>query len=483
MPDRRYAPLGGGAKTPRTRLIALFGAVFIGTLVLLTHPPLGAPLVSPWSKASPDTVASRADAARDAFVAFARSFPQIDTSHPRVPEKEDEDAATTTTGTEARRAAPTKAVIARDVEDEDEDDEGQEGEGEEEDEDDEAAEEGSSSSILPPPRTRRLNTPRTRPVPDNYYVARLRDGRTEFDWSSTRRLFVFGDSFSSIGSNYRQRGVGSGHPGHLDGKIGLKWSDYLYSTFKDPRETGYWNFARDGATIDLQLVPPRLEESGALDNQVDEFQALFTPMPGPAAVDWDSATSLFVVLLGINDVREMARREFSPPALHRTSSALPRALMTRAGKLYRSGARHFLFFTLASLADAPKYSLASGIGHNVSSLLRTATAEYNRALDPALEAFEAEFPEANAMLFDWEGLQAIVGRMPEVFGLTDCSRFEMSVAGRPMDAGRQGLCYQDPSHPTWSIAHILAQSVNGFLHRHSRSFWLGDKTDTAWVAK
>lgn len=237
-------------------------------------------------------------------------------------------------------------------------------------------------------------------------------------------------------------------------------------TFKDPRETGYWNFARDGATIDLQLcvawspmrrandpsVPPRLEESGALDNQVDEFQALFTPMPGPSAVDWDSATSLFVVLLGINDVREMARREFSPPALHRTSSALPRALMSRAGKLYRSGARHFLFFTLASLADAPKYSLASGIGHNVSSLLRTATAEYNRALDPALEAFEAEFPEANAMLFDWEGLQAIVGSMPEVFGLTDCSRFEMSVGGKALDAGRQGLCYQDPSHPTWSIA-------------------------------
>ncbi|KAL1411854.1 hypothetical protein Q8F55_002827 [Vanrija albida] len=470
MPDRRYAAVPGGTKSPRTRMAVLFAAVFLATLILLTHPAgLGGTSLGPFSTVAtaPASPATRADAAHDAFVAFARSFPQIDTSHAALA---DEVEAETSTATEPARRAPATAAADDDEETDDV-----------EDEDDEA--EAAESTSTAAPRTRPLNTPRTRPVPDNFYVQRLRDGRAEFDWTSTRKLFVFGDSFSSIGSNYKQRGVGSGHPDHLDPKIGLKWSDYLYSTFKDPKDTGYWNFARDGATIDLELVPPRLEESGALDDQVGEFQSLFTPAPGPSSVDWDASSSLFVVLLGINDVREMARREFSPPALHRTSSALPHALMSRAGKLYRSGARHFLFFTLASLADAPKYSLESGIGHNVSSLLRTATAEYNRALDPALEAFEAEFPEANAMLFDWERLQTIVGNMPEVFGLTDCSRFEMSAGGKVLDAGRQGLCYQDPSHPTWSIAHILAQSVNGFLHRHSRSFWLGKKTDTAWVAR
>lgn len=184
--DRRYAPLGGGAKTSRTRLLALFGAVFIGTLVLLTHPP---GTFNPWTKVSPvSTAASRADAAREAFVAFARSFPQIDTSHARVLDKEEEEAGgagTTGTGTEVRRAAAATKAVARDVEGDDEDDDDGA-----DDDDDEEEDEDSSSSTLPPPRTRRLNTPRTRPVPDNYYVARLRDGRTEFDWSSTRRLFV-----------------------------------------------------------------------------------------------------------------------------------------------------------------------------------------------------------------------------------------------------------------------------------------------------
>lgn len=49
-------------------------------------------------------------------------------------------------------------------------------------------------------------------------------------------------------------------------------------------------------------VPPRLEESGSFDDQVAEFKALFTPMPGPKAVNWHGENTLFVVLLGINDV-------------------------------------------------------------------------------------------------------------------------------------------------------------------------------------
>lgn len=36
--------------------------------------------------------------------------------------------------------------------------------------------------------------------------------------------------------------------------------------------------------------------------QVEEFEDLFTPLPGPTKVDWHGDDSLFVVFFGINDM-------------------------------------------------------------------------------------------------------------------------------------------------------------------------------------
>ena len=36
--------------------------------------------------------------------------------------------------------------------------------------------------------------------------------------------------------------------------------------------------------------------------QVQEFEEMFTPLPGPPQVNWHSNDSLFVVFFGINDM-------------------------------------------------------------------------------------------------------------------------------------------------------------------------------------
>lgn len=36
--------------------------------------------------------------------------------------------------------------------------------------------------------------------------------------------------------------------------------------------------------------------------QVQEFEDLFTPMPGPSRANWHSNDTLFVVFFGINDM-------------------------------------------------------------------------------------------------------------------------------------------------------------------------------------
>jgi hypothetical protein len=42
--------------------------------------------------------------------------------------------------------------------------------------------------------------------------------------------------------------------------------------------------------------------SSTFETQVDDFEDLFTPMPGPWMVDWHANDSLFVVFFGINDM-------------------------------------------------------------------------------------------------------------------------------------------------------------------------------------
>jgi hypothetical protein len=45
--------------------------------------------------------------------------------------------------------------------------------------------------------------------------------------------------------------------------------------------------------------------------QVDEFQELFTPMPGPRIVDWHSNDTLFLAFFGINDMVRNVWKLFS----------------------------------------------------------------------------------------------------------------------------------------------------------------------------
>ncbi|ORX41223.1 hypothetical protein BD324DRAFT_613692 [Kockovaella imperatae] len=293
--------------------------------------------------------------------------------------------------------------------------------------------------------------------------------------------------------DYRKNGANhGGHHEQLHHKaIDMKWSDYLYAVFHDFHVLQYYNYARPGAVIDAEIIPPGLETYGTLQTQLDEFGELFTPLPGPAKVNWHSDDSLFVVFFGINDMGRMNREDLGRKDIKNTSKALAKSLVDSCRRLHKLGAESILIMNLPPLDVSPKYNLPHETGVDSHELIGRSVVEYNRALAQEIAKWKDELEaetdgqkenRAKIMLFDLESFWSLVMRYPEAFGMTECARYEMYVDQKRPNKGRMGYCYHDNQHISWSSAELIARTVNGFLHRHSISFQENNATETALYA-
>ncbi|OCF41265.1 hypothetical protein I317_04923 [Kwoniella heveanensis CBS 569] len=246
-------------------------------------------------------------------------------------------------------------------------------------------------------------------------------GRTPFDWPRTKKLFVFGDSYLKITERMVLMGV-----------------TIKNSVFHDFHVLQYWNFAKPGATVSHSVLPPGLESYGTYETQINDFEELFTPAPGPRNVNWQSNDTLFVVFFGINDMRDDLH-EGEGLDIPSTTKALADSLLVSTRRLYSVGARSFLFLTLPPIQYSPKYNLPGQVGHDIQHRVDHSVSSYNAFLRKAVDDFEQEQTDANVMLFDLEKYWRLILDYPELFGMTDCARFAMTVDGKRPNLGRMGL--------------------------------------------
>ncbi|KAK4686903.1 hypothetical protein P7C73_g3218, partial [Tremellales sp. Uapishka_1] len=177
-----------------------------------------------------------------------------------------------------------------------------------------------------------------------------------------------------------------------------------------------------------------------MEDQVDDFEDLFTPMPGPSSVDWHGSDTVFFVFFGINDIRE----EIGRLDITDTCDQLVKAIIRNYRRLYQLGARTFLVMNLPPVHLYGKYNLPSGIGHDIQGRIEESVNTFNALFEPAVNELRDELSQpgldgVNLMLFDLHGYMSLLLDYPEIFGLTECTRFEMQISGNKVNLGSMGF--------------------------------------------
>ncbi|KAJ7093282.1 SGNH hydrolase-type esterase domain-containing protein [Mycena belliarum] len=236
-------------------------------------------------------------------------------------------------------------------------------------------------------------------------------------------LFIFGDSYSAIGSASavdwsRSRG-GKHRELPFKGETyadadGTNWVGYLLAEHRDA-ELRVHGYAEGGARV------------SAVEAQVGAFL-------GGTAKPWDPARSLFVTWVGINDC-----------AYAETHAETVGRLFHLEERLYAAGARLFLFIDVPPIGRSPA-------GMRASSDISATYTNWNDTLRSAVAAFAGAHPAARVLTFSASDTFTRVLDDPGRHGFAEA---DVSAAG--------GAMWRDHLHPTSRVHRILARDIAAFL--------------------
>ena len=158
---------------------------------------------------------------------------------------------------------------------------------------------------------------------------------------------------------------------------------------------------------------------------------------------------------------DLQREDIGQLDIPTTSAALAKSLVDSCREIEALGARNFLIVNLPPLEHSPKYNLLNEPGIRSHDLIAESTKAFNRYLAEEIDKWRAEptasYPrdgvnrtgdgndqspatiDKTVLLFDLQSFWNIVLQYPEMFGMTDCSRFKMSAPDWSFQPGRMGL--------------------------------------------
>ncbi|CAE6454046.1 unnamed protein product [Rhizoctonia solani] len=249
------------------------------------------------------------------------------------------------------------------------------------------------------------------------------------DWvnfKSVKYLFVFGDSYSTVGFRSTSpvpnptNPIGLKYPGTTITK-GENWAGVLTTKVNESLILT-WDYAVSGQQV---------------TGVVKQIGEQFIPTAGkrPSWCPWNATNSLFVTWIGINDINRGV-----------VSERLP-MLFGLQHDLYQNGARNFLFLNL------PPFDRAPGAGY--SQQVKGEIAKWNTALPTHIANFTATHKGATAFLYDTQVLWDEFYAKPDAFNITN------------PDTIKGGLWY-DEYHPSTEIQRVIGQRVAKFLKSKSR---------------
>ncbi|KAJ6030531.1 hypothetical protein N7499_012948, partial [Penicillium canescens] len=314
---------------------------------------------------------------------------------------------------------------------------------------------------------------------------------SKFDWSSTKAVIAFGDSYtyvqgtqgrqnySFIGDQFdfaydtetllsnkivqNQTGTAEGGPNWIECLTSCGAKEGLTSPISCKKQL--WDFAFAGADISTDYTPLHHNYTLSLENQITQFKQY-----GHTALSKNKQTAnpkhiLVAIWIGINDINDSAKYEV--PSFRNFYKTLTETLFASVETLYDLGYRKYLFLNLPPLDRTPGNQAKSNPSPNA-----TQVAWYNEALAAQAGAFGQGHGNVEVEVFDAHARLAGMLDSPARYGIANTTGF---CAGYDQpDVGVEYLKYGCPvpldeyfwfnsGHLTSHVHRVLAGELEAWL--------------------
>ncbi|KAH8834004.1 SGNH hydrolase-type esterase domain-containing protein [Flagelloscypha sp. PMI_526] len=276
-----------------------------------------------------------------------------------------------------------------------------------------------------------------------------------WNYERARRLFVFGDSYSSIGISgliHSGSAPTSTHP--LGAQIefpGVTWNEaglpnwvghFLTRVCPTPRFPWPESSADYDQKFAFWKTDPILVYNYAVGGHTtvgvrNRVERAFLSDVGkkPEWVEWTADNSLFVFEVGINDCAHSTSHEDDWSILESLHE-----------QLYDAGARNFLFM------DVPPVELSPAMRSSFGERAKASITNWNKCLHQSAQKLAAAHPETTVLIFSLHKLFSALLHDPEAYG------FPVEDRKRAM-----GQIWVDHIHPSSRVHEIIASGFADFL--------------------
>jgi len=271
----------------------------------------------------------------------------------------------------------------------------------------------------------------------------------KFKYSSLTNLVVFGDSLSSIDTNFFDMSYTGNNLSQGD-----NWTVQL----KDLRNMTLWNFSVAGAVIDPDIVPRSLEFKTTFRDEYRYFLEKMTK--GRKFADkWNSDNSLFAFWLGTTDILNLNHTAYPQESINNVLETIVNVYFTSIKGLYDIGARNFLFINVQSIDDMPGNSAAAGQG--VQTNYDVEVNYFNESLKKHCQEFNTQHPDTNFIVYNmFDEIKHIMDHFQE-YNFSSNNDF-WSDKGLPQESAEQYL-WADGTHTTFKTNNLFVGDINALL--------------------
>jgi len=257
---------------------------------------------------------------------------------------------------------------------------------------------------------------------------------TQFDYSKIDNIFVFGDSYTTVGLNYDTLEYTGENPSG-----GENWILNLVKL----HDMRLWDFAWSGATVSKSFVDTGVP---SFEEQYQKFDSTFTA--GKPLKQWETNNTLFAIWFGINDIN------LSPISRADTINESTTAMSNLISKLYYNGARNFLIINVPPTEDLQFVKERNVDAEYIAS--------YNEEVKAKMIKFNTSYPDTNVFIYNSNDEFKFIRENHDNYNISNLND--------PWDGDQSKInnyFWYDFIHPTPAVHKILSKDIHEFLNENS----------------